>query len=223
MSEYRPPILTIDGIIFQLIDGQLCVLLLQRQNIPFKGQWALPGGYNPEGETTMQALTRVLRVKTGIDTKRLGLIEQLYTFDSVGRDPRGHAVSVSYMGLCYGLSPLGGKTTENPQFFPVSNLPKLAYDHPDIIKYAHERLRSKLAYTNAVFALLPSQFTFPQLQSAYEAVLGHELDKRNFRKRFTELDLIVPTGEFLREGAHRPAKLYCFKHQSLQSLPRNFD
>jgi 8-oxo-dGTP diphosphatase len=222
-NVYVPPILTIDGVVFQLIDNDLCVLLIKRRNEPFKGEWALPGGYNPRGETTTQALARILISKTGINTKELGLVEQLYTFDAVARDPRGHSVSVVYMGLGKDIEPKPSNTTENPVFFPVVNLPKVAYDHKEIIKYARERLKSKLGYTNAVFALLPRHFTLTQLQSAYQAVLCRKLDKRNFRKKILDLNVLEDTKETLREGAHRPAQLYRFKQIGLKNLSRDFD
>ncbi len=222
-TEYTPPILTVDSVIFQLIDNELFVLLIQRNQEPFKGAWALPGGYNPAGETTHAAQARILRTKTGIETKDLNYIEQLYTFDTVARDPRGHAVSVTYMGLGKELVPEGGKTTENPQFYPVNTLLDTAYDHKDIIRYAHERLQSKITYTNAIRALLDPFFTLSQLQAAYEAVLGRPLDKRNFRKKFLSLSLITATTEYVKDGAHRPARLYKFKNKDLETLSRSFD
>jgi 8-oxo-dGTP diphosphatase len=222
-SVYVPPILTIDGVIFQLIDNELSVLLIKRSKEPFKGEWALPGGYNPQGETTTEALKRIIKTKAGINTNDLGLVEQLYTFDAVARDPRGHSVSVVYMGLGRNIEPEKSKTTEEPAFFPITELPKVAYDHAEIIKYAHERLKAKIGYTNAVYALLPSHFTLTQLQSAYESVLCHEVDKRNFRKKFLSLDVLEDTKETMREGAHRPAALYRFKNSGVQNLSRDFD
>jgi 8-oxo-dGTP diphosphatase len=220
-TPYVAPILTVDAVIFQLIGSQLNVLLLQRPNEPFKHNWALPGGYNPEGETTMQALERIIAEKTGVSvTKDLSYIEQLYTFDTVARDPRGHAVSVTYMGCGREVTP---RDNDGVAFFPVKNLPELAYDHADIIRYAHERLISKLSYTNAVYAFLPPTFTLAELQVSYEAIFGYELDKRNFRKKFLSLNLIHETGKMKRDGAHRPAKLYSFNQQSLASLPRSFE
>jgi 8-oxo-dGTP diphosphatase len=222
-SEYVAPILTVDSLVFQVIDGVLSVLLIQRTQEPFQGVWALPGGYNPAGETTLAAMKRILQTKGGINVDSLKLIEQLYTFDTVARDPRGHAVSVTYMGLGKDIVPGGSRTTQNPQFFPVDSLPPLAYDHKKIIHYAHERLQSKVSYTNAVFALLDPLFTLTQLQVIYEAILCRSLDKRNFRKKFLSLGLIKPTDEFFREGAHRPARLYKFNQQKLETLSRSFD
>lgn len=221
--SYTPPILTVDAVIFQLINDVLHVLLIKRANDPFKGKYALPGGYNAAGETTSEALSRIMQKKTAIDLKSLGLVEQLYTFDTVARDPRGHAVSVTYMGLAYDMSIPNSSTSESPEFYPVDSLPPLAYDHAEIIAYAHQRLASKITYTNAVFALLPKKFTLTQLQTAYEAIFGRELDKRNFRKKYLALDLIKETSEMYKEGAHRPARLYQFASHKLQALTRSFD
>jgi 8-oxo-dGTP diphosphatase len=222
-NEYVAPVLVVDSVIFQLQGNQLMVLLIQRQQEPFHEWWALPGGYNAAGETTTEAMARIVKRKAGVDTRTLSLVEQLYTFDTVARDPRGHAVSVTYMGLGKNIEPMASDTTQNPVFFPVTDLPQLAYDHVDIINYAVERLRSKVTYTNAIFAMLPDLFTLSQLQTAYEAILGRPLDKRNFRKKFLSFDMIQETAQMLQSGAHRPARLYEFRQKNLQTLERSFD
>ena len=221
-TSYTPPTLTVDAVIFQLNNDRLEVLLVKRSAEPFQGAWALPGGYNAAGQTTLEALKAILKRKTGIDTGRsLEYIEQLYTFDTVARDPRGHAVSVTYMGC--GRTVTIGSGSEECMFYPIDLLPDVAFDHMKIISYARERLTNKLSYTNAVYALLPKEFTLSQLQIAYEAVLGHQLDKRNFRKKFLSLDLIHDTQSVRRDGAHRPAKLYAFTDDHLRTLPRSFE
>lgn len=221
-GPYVPPTLTVDAVIFQIENGVLEVLLLKRPREPFMGEWALPGGYNAKGETTTEALHRVVLQKTGVDVhKDLGYIEQLYTFDNVGRDPRGHAVSVTYMGVGRDITaPYAGA---HVAFLDVDNLPPLAYDHTHIIAYARERLIAKLTYTNAVSAFLEKSFTLTQLQAAYEIIFGREFDKRNFRKKFLSLGLIHETGAMWRDGAHRPAKLYEFNSKKLESLTHSFD
>ena len=220
-KPYTSPTLTVDAVIFQVNNDTLEVLLLKRPNEPFKGEWALPGGYNAKGETTTDALERVVFQKTGIKIKDdLRYIEQLYTFDTINRDPRGHAVSVTYMGC-------GRNITYNEDlevaFFDVNKIPKLAYDHANIIKYAKERLIAKMTYTNSAFAFLDRRFTLTQLQTVYEIVFGREFDKRNFRKKFLSLNLIHETNELWRDGAHRPAKLYEFNSSKLENLDRSLD
>ncbi len=222
-KEYIPPTLVVDSVVMQITEGVLNVLLIKRNNEPFKDTWALPGGYCAAGQTTNDAMSEILNRKAGVKTSNLKLVEQLYTFDTVARDPRGHAVSVTYMGLGIDIDPTISESTQNPSFFPVDNLPELAYDHKNIIMYAHQRLSAKFTYTNAAFSLLPKKFTLTQLQNIYEAVLERPLDKRNFRKKFLNLDLIHETGEQHREGAHRPAMLYEFNKQTIESLSRSFD
>lgn len=220
---YEPPILTVDCVIFQIRQNELQVLLIQRAEEPFKGKWALPGGYNAVGRTTLEALEeRVLQAKVGLSAEDFPFIEQLYAFDTVARDPRGHAVSITYMALGQGLVPPMGPKTQNPVFHPVKKLDKLAFDHKQILDYAVERLRARITTTTAIFALLPKHFTLTQLQQAYEAILGRKLDKRNFRKKFLSFDILDSTDEFHQEGAHRPALLYRFKQQKLQPLDRTF-
>jgi 8-oxo-dGTP diphosphatase len=219
---YQAPTLTVDVVIFRLIDGRLNVLLIKRVNEPFKDSWALPGGYNTADDTTMQVVDRVLRTKVGVTPDDLTYVEQLYTFDTVSRDPRGHAVSVTYLGLSNKLAPQPSETTQDPVYFPVAELPELAYDHAEIIQYALERLRSKLTYTTIAYALMPDAFTLTQLQGAYEVILGRMLDKRNFRKKFLSFDQLEPTGEYFQDGAHRPALLYRFRRAELQTLLRDF-
>ena len=227
VAEYVPPILTVDAVLFQVraneqLGGKLGleVLLIRRPNEPFSGQWALPGGYNPRGETTLAALERIVHTKAGLQVGDLAYMEQLYTFDTVARDPRGHAVSVTYLGCGRGLEPhqAGAETG----FFAVSELPEMAYDHDKIISFALERLRSKLNYTNAAFAFLPPQFTLSALQQVYESVFMTELDKRNFRKKFLASGLLQPTEDFSRQGAHRPARLYEFNAELNPGLSDQF-
>jgi len=221
-GPYTPPTLTVDLVLFRLQSDQLEVLLTKRANEPFKGDWALPGGYCAQGQTTLTALASVTRRKIGVDIDTdLSYIEQLYTFDTVARDPRGHAVSVTYMGCVREIEPSDAE--QEIEWHNVDRMPTLAYDHEDIIKYARERLASKLGYTNVAASLLGKKFTLSQLQTTYEAVMGREIDKRNFRKKFLSLGLIHETGEMWREGAHRPAALYAFNDDSVIVLSRSFD
>lgn len=221
-SPYKAPTLTVDAVIFQLIGEQLHVLLTKRSDEPFKGDWALPGGYCAEGSTTLEALAMVTKRKVGLDLDNdLNYLEQLYTFDTVARDPRGHAVSVTYVGCGRAIELV--QATQEVAWHPVDTLPNLAYDHESIIHYARERLAAKLTYTNAAKGLLEKKFTLSQLQSTYEAVMGRLLDKRNFRKKFLSLGLIHETPDMWREGAHRPAKLYAFNNDNLVALSRSFD
>jgi 8-oxo-dGTP diphosphatase len=205
------PILTVDGVIFQLIDNRLTILLIQRAFEPFRGSWALPGVYIPAKETSKQALERALIQKAGIGLNQITLIEQPHAFDAPQRDPRGYAVTVMYMGLCKQTVPgthSGMNNEQNPQFLPIIDLPKLAYDHNRIVAFALTQLQSLALTTNAVGALLPKQFTLTRLQTAYEAIFCKPLDKRNFRRKIASLGFLTDSGHIHKDGAHRPAKLY---------------
>ena len=122
------------------------------------------------------------------------------------------------MALGRNISPQLRSDTHHHQFFPIDALPEIAFDHSQIIQYAHERLKSKISYTNAIYALLPELFTLSQLQAAYEAVVLHPLDKRNFRKKILGLEIIHETDQTFRDGAHRHARLYQFNTDVLTNI-----
>jgi len=202
----------VDLVLFTVRDGTLQVLLVERGIPPFKGQWALPGGFVLERETLEVAARRELQEETGfVDV----YLEQLYTFGHPTRDPQGRVVSVAYVGLIPHrgrfLGSANGKVAQ-AAWWPVARLPSLAYDHASIVAKAVERLRSKVGYTNLVYALLPSAFTLSELHAMYEAVLARRLDRRNFRKKIFSLGLLRPLGR-TRRGAHRPAALYAFRRR----------
>ena len=220
---YHPPIVTVDAVIFRLINDKLHVLLVERANEPFMGAWALPGGYNAAGNTTLQALDRVLQMKVGLRPADFPLVEQIHAFDTVARDPRGHAISITFMCLGSAIEPEISESTQNPKFHPVHDLPPLAYDHAAIVEFALDYLRRRMLTTSIAYTLLPLDFTLTQLQGAYEAVLGRVLDKRNFRKKFLSFDILAPSDKYYQDGAHRPALLYHFIEQSAQSLQHSFE
>ena len=199
-----------DVVVFIMEGEELKVLLIKRSQNPFKNYWALPGGFLLADEPPQEAAARVLKDKAGVSQIYM---EQLYTFPGSGLDPRGKMISVAYFALVprekinIGLPRSGVQT---PTFHSLKKLPKLAFAHRDMVAYALKRLRAKLEYTNAVYSLLPGQFTLNQLQKAYEIILDRRLDKRNFRKKFLLLGLISPTQKRLQGAHQRPARLYKF-------------
>ena len=217
----RPHSLTTDVIIFTIENGQLKILLIKRANDPFKNKWALPGGFINDNEGSQDAALRVLKNKAGLKNVYLA---QLYTFDGSSRDPRGRVCTVVYFALVLleDIKFESGKKLQTPVFYPVNKLPQLAFDHKKIVTYAIKRLRSKLEYTNAVYALLPKTFTFNQLQTTYEAIFGKNMDKRNFRKKFSMLKLIKPTKKILTGNRQRPARLYYFINRKPAELKKFF-
>lgn len=220
-KKYQSASVTVDDVVFTIEDGALKVLLINRADEPFKGSWALPGGFLLEGENTQSAASRILSDKAGVKDV---YIEQLYTFDDIKRDPRGYVLSVSYFSLVNSnkINIRENENTQKPAFYSVKKLPKLAFDHKEIIGYALKRLRYKLEYTNVVFSILEKKFTFTQLQNAYEIILDKKLDKRNFRKKFLTLGLIKPIKGKLEGARQRPAQLYSFVSGKPVELKRFF-
>ncbi|MDO8523330.1 MAG: NUDIX domain-containing protein [bacterium] len=218
---YESPYVTTDTVIFTIQDGVLKVLLIKRINSPFKDTPALPGVFLLKDESTREAALRALKTKAGL---KMGFLEQLYTFDSRHRDPRGHTISITYFAFVredeLKIAPI--KSLQSPEFYPIKKLPRLAFDHKEIIELALMRLQAKLEYTNVVYSLLPKYFAFSELQKAYEIIFGRKIDKRNFRKKFLSLGLIRPTRQILRGTRSRPAKLYEFKSRKPSALKKFF-
>ncbi len=179
-------LLSVDNVIFTLMNEKLQVLLIMRNMEPFKGMWTIPGGLALDGETLEHSAYQKLKEKTNISNIYL---EQLYTFSDVNRDPRGRTIATAYMALVARENILikSGAETGEVKFFPVSNLPKLGFDHKTIIEYAIKRLKWKLEYTNVAQYILPAKFTLTQLQKVYEIVLDQKFDVRNFRKKIDKL------------------------------------
>ncbi|MBI2914105.1 MAG: NUDIX domain-containing protein [Chloroflexi bacterium] len=195
-------------VIFTVDDGRLQVLLVRRSAEPFKDSWSLPGGLLAAAETLDQAAVRKLEDETGVTDV---FLEQLYTFSNL--DGRG-SIAVAYFALVDARQAhLARRRAWPPAWFPVSDLPALAFHNDDVIGYALHRLRAKLDYSNVAYSLLPAEFTLSQLQRAYQAILARPLDKRNFRKRILSLGIIEATGRLASEGRHRPAQLYSFRER----------
>lgn len=200
---------TVDTVIFTVLDGTLQVLLVRRAEEHLTGLWSLPGGFVAPDEPLESAALRELRDATGVTDVYL---EQLYTFGDPGRDTRGRVISVAYVALLAAdRCPLVPNELEaEARWWPVYDLPPLAFDHPRMIEIALDRVRTKLEYTTIGFQLMPASFTLGELQSVYEVVLDRAIDKRNFRRRLKLLDLVEPTGEKRSDGPGRPAELYRF-------------
>ena len=216
MSEDHPkPSVTVDVVIMTLRDDELQVLLIKRDIAPYRGRWAIPGGFVHLDESLEAAARRELREETGVSEVYL---EQLYTFGEPGRDPRGRVVSVAYIALVPApLAVIAGSDAREARWWPLSQLPALAFDHEEILQYALTRLRYKIEYSAIGFRLLPAHFTLTELQQAYEIILGEPLDKRNFRRRIIEAQVIEPTDE-IRSGEGRPARLYRFRRDAVAEV-----
>ena len=205
--EYPHPAVTTDIVIFTIRDNQLKLLQIMRGGEPYKGHWALPGGFVQLDESLEEGARRELAEETGISGVYL---EQLYTYGAVERDPRERVITVAYYALIASdkIVLQAATDAEAVGWFSMDELPSLAFDHKNIVADAHQRLVAKLDYSTIAFQFMSNVFTLSELQNVYEIILREEMDRRNFRKWVLALDQIEETGDERRVGAHRPAKLY---------------
>lgn len=213
-GDLRFAVLATDIVIFRFHNNMLQTLLIDVYNPSvFTGKKAFPGGLIRPEENAEESVKRLLEDKGGIDSIET-YIDQLYTFSSIDRDPRGRVVSVAYIGCVYGQEPR--ETTVKPYWENVQSLSNLAYDHDEILKVAVKRLKTKLKYTTVAQYLLPEEFTLTELEHLYETILAVPMDKRNFRKKILKLELVVPTGKKTSGLKQRPAELYKFTKKGIK-------
>ncbi len=215
--EYPRPAVTADCVIFGFDEGELKLLLIERGIEPFEGKWAFPGGFIRMDETADDCARRELFEETGIEKV---YIEQLYTFSDIDRDPRGKVITVAYYALVklseYKI--LAGDDAKSAKWFPLSHIPPLAFDHDQILKVAINRLRGKIRYQPIGFELLPEKFTMPELQNLYEKILEKSLDRRNFRKKILETELLIDHNESMTGVPHKGASYYSFDRKKYKAL-----
>ena len=207
----------VDMIVLTLRDEQLSVLLVQRHDEPYGGAWALPGGFIEVGEDIEAAAYRVLADEASLGTDDVYL-EQVRTFGTPGRDPRGHVVSVAFMALGADLpDPRHGDVVQDARWWAVEDLAKvnLAFDHGIVLDAAIERARAKLEYTTLAATFLPPEFTISQLRAVYEKVWGTTLDAGNFHRKATRTPgFLVELERYAAPTGGRPARLYRKGHGS---------
>lgn len=224
-TDFPRPSVTVDLVLMTVRAGRLVVLLQRRSDPPYKGDWALPGGFVDVSESLDSAAARILSSKAGLPT--LGWLEQLYTFGAPDRDPRMRVITVAYFALVP-LDILASAIQSRADLHLAAldidwpgeaggpamarsiegELLPLAFDHADILGAAVKRLRGKIDYSTVAFALLSDLFTLRDLQDVHEAILGTRLNKPAFRRRMLDKGWIVGTGEREQGAAYRPAELY---------------
>jgi len=207
--RFRRPAIAVDVVLLTLLHDDLQVALIQRQDEPYHGAFALPGRFVRYDEKIEDTARIALEEKGNIKTDDIYL-EQLYTFgQDLFRDSRIRTISVVYYALV-NAETVTGQEGHRFTWHSVYDLPRLAFDHKDIILFCVQRLREKLFKSDIVFKLLPEEFTLSELQRAFEIILDERLDKRNFRKKVKELFVLEDVKRTKMTGAHRPAKLYRF-------------
>ncbi len=223
MSKTQNIALAVDAIVFGYSkkDG-VSVLLIRRKYEPYKGDWALPGGFVQYEESLEDAVERELLEETGVN---INYLEQLYTFGQPERDPRKRVVSVAYFGLVKSsqFQKLRATTdAEEARWFNIKELPELAFDHLFLLESAIERIRGKIVYQPIGFELLDKKFPFSDLEKLYATLLDRQIDRRNFKKKVMKLGILDELDEKAKsEGAGRPGNLFQFNKKTYEKLIEN--
>lgn len=210
---------SIDCVLFGFDGGELKILLIERNEEPFKDWWALPGNLVGESESVDQSASRILYELTGLADIYM---EQYYTFGEVNRHPQGRVISVAY----YAMFRLGGEKAlkpltsyaKNAQWINIKELPKLAFDHQHIFNKGLEKIKRRIKHLPIAFELLPEKFTLTQVQHVYELILGKKLDKRNFRKKILSFGVLKELNEKQKGVSFRAATLYKFDKRKYAKL-----
>lgn len=215
IKEFFKSAFSVDCVVFGFDDEKLKVLLIRRGAEPFMGDYAVPGDLVYPTEDLDLAAQRVLRELTTLSDVYL---EQVKTFGKVNRHPFGRVITVSYYSLIkidqYDVGP--ANWAKEARWHEVDELPRLAFDHQDIVNACLARLRADVRHKPIGFQLLPEKFTLSQLQALYEALLGIPLDTRNFRKKVLSQGIVIELNERQQGVAHRPAKLYRYAREHFE-------
>ena len=211
--KYPHPAVTTDCVIFGFDGSELQVLLIERGIEPFKGKWAFPGGFLNMDETAGEGALRELKEETGLEN---AYIEQFNTYSDPGRDPRERVITIAHYALVRIQEVKGGDDAAKAQWFPIDEVPQLAFDHDKILRDAMRKLRERIHFEPIGFELLPEKFTMRDLQILYESILGVKFDRRNFAKKMMHYELVNQLDETVRPTAKRDALLYSFNKENYE-------
>lgn len=199
--------------IFTIDKGKLKILLVKRKNNPYQGLWALTGGALYNDEDLEEGLKREIYEKTGLENIEVKLAN---VFGKKNRSPVMRMVAVTYIGIIDASKVEIAKSTlktSNAEWFSIDEVPHLAYDHNEIIADAIKKLKEEILKTDLLKVFFPNGFTLPELQKVYESILEKKLDRRNFRKKILNMDMIIPTEEKKIFEGKKKAKIYKFKEK----------
>ncbi|MDE2349588.1 MAG: NUDIX hydrolase [Gammaproteobacteria bacterium] len=218
LYRHPHPAVAVDVAVFSLRDLALHVLLIERGREPYRGAWALPGGFVRIEESLDEAARRELREETGLDCVAL---DQIGAFGDPRRDPRERVISIAYLAVVQmdTVALCAGTDAARARWWPSESLPPLAFDHAEILSRARNRLRDTVAVTPLAAKFLPEIFTLSELQASYEALAGETLDKRNFRKWALSRGFLRATGAVRAGDQHRPPALYRVRSTGVREEP----
>ena len=212
---YPHPSVTTDCVIFGFDGSELNVLLVKRGVEPYKGRWAFPGGFLKMDENAETGARRELKEETGLYT---AYMKQFHAFTEPGRDPRERVITIAYYALVKMTEVKGGDDAEEAQWFPIGDVPSLAFDHDRILRTAQRELRKQIHFEPIGFELLAEKFTIRDLQNLYEAILDVKFDRRNFYNKMKKLELLVQLNETVRQSAKKDALLFSFNASKYAEL-----
>jgi len=210
IQDYFNMAVSVDCVIFGFDNDELKVLLIKSDLNEFKDRWSLLGDVVHPDEELDQAAYRVLKTRTGLDQV---FMEQVQTFGGVHRHPAGRVITVAYYSLVNIEQNVLKKHGNELHWHTLKKVQDLAFDHKEILQCCYERLKHKVIEQPVGFNLLPKKFSLRELQNLYEAILDVKLDRRNFRKKFLSMDLLIDLNEEEDDVPHRPARLYKFNFE----------
>ena len=213
--DYPRPAVTTDCVIFGYDGKELKVLLIERGIEPFKGCWAFPGGFLNMDEDALAGARRELKEETGLED---AFIEQFHTFSEPGRDPRGRVITIAHYALVKIQEVEGGDDAAQARWFPIGEVPPLAFDHDRILRMAMSRLKERIHFEPVGFELLPDVFTMPQLQNLYASILEVHFDRRNFASKMLKLGILEDTGDRPAGASSRIPVIYRFNKEKYNEL-----
>jgi hypothetical protein len=219
IKDYFKIAISVDCVIFGFDENVLKVLLIKSDLKQYKDKWSLLGDIVRPDEELDTAAYRVLKDRTGLDDVYM---EQVQTFGNVERHPAGRVITIAYYSLVNIQHVQLRSLAHDLHWHPVKSLRNMAFDHKQILDTCMKRLQERIIEHPVGFNLLPRKFSLRELQNLYEAILGVELDRRNFRKKFLSLGLIVDVNEMENDVPHRPAKLYRFNDEQVINKNRKY-
>lgn len=196
--------------IFTIVDGEFKILLIRKKTEPYKGYWVLPNDVIEKDTTLEETIEECVVTKLGLKNLEY---EQCKVFSRIDRNPTKRIIGISFVSIVDSRTTNEIELSESLDWFDVDKLPKIGYDHSEIIDASIDLIKNKMKRSTTLKKMFPSDFTLPEIQRMYEQVLGYELDRRNFRKKFIKADLIEETGDKNIAVNGRPAKLYQFKEE----------